>query len=65
MRFRMTVIDDKDPPTFGGLIVSADCATRTFLRTWTVLRKKFPAVWLHGPDCRMYSPDSFESLVET
>jgi hypothetical protein len=56
----MTLFDDDvDPPSFGGFNVAADCAPSELLDLWLALRREFPQVWLHSPDCRLYKPGSF------
>src|SRR5262245_9050123 len=56
----MTLFDDDvDAPDFGGFHVTADCTTSELLDLWVKLRKDFPCLWLHSPDCRLYKPGSF------
>src|SRR5262245_28653542 len=58
----MTLFDDEvDPPSFGGFLVTADCAPSELLDLWLALRREFPQVWLHSPACRVYKPGSFRT----
>jgi hypothetical protein len=39
--------------------VRADCTFADLVTVWAQLRRTFPAVYLHDPVCRMYTPRSF------
>src|SRR5262245_62044131 len=56
----MTLFDDEvDPPSFGGFLLTADCEPSELLALWLALRREFPQIWLHSPNCRFYKPGSF------
>jgi hypothetical protein len=44
---------------WGGSCLTANCLLGDLLELWVAIRAKCPGVWLHGGDCRLYSPESF------
>jgi len=44
---------------WGGSRLRANCLLGDVLDLWAAIRSKCPGVWLHGTDCRLYSPESF------
>jgi len=52
---------DVDPPCFGGFGVDADCTPSELLDLWLALKREFPQLWLHSPECRLYKPGSFST----
>jgi hypothetical protein len=44
---------------WGGSQLEGRCAEADLLRIWSALSERFEGVWLHGPDCRLYTPEGF------
>lgn len=58
-----SIFDEPEYPIFwGGSELNTDCLYADILRLWRALQSRLPAVWVHGDDCRVYTPPSF---VET
>ena len=54
---------DGGDKTWGGMTLSGDCNLNDVGTIWEMLiNKSFDAVFLHGPDCRMYSYDEFDLI---
>ena len=62
LRFRMTLFEGPEP-AFGGFSLCASCDVDDLLAIWRALRENFPALWLHAPDCRMMSPETFAGTL--
>jgi hypothetical protein len=41
---------------WGGSNLRGRCTRADLLGCWSALNKRFEGVWLHGPDCRLYTP---------
>jgi hypothetical protein len=54
----MTVFDEGDG-VWGGSPLRASCEAADLLGLWLAVRSSHSAVWLHSPDCRVYTPASF------
>ena len=52
-----------EPPAWGGSQLTVFCGGREILDLWMYLRASHPAIWLHGPDCSIYTPDAFLELI--
>ena len=52
-----------EPPAWGGSQLTAFCGRRDVLALWMHLRASHPAIWLHGPDCSIYTPEAFLELI--
>jgi hypothetical protein len=52
---------ETEPAFWGGSELKADCLVSDLLALWLTIRSSHPAVWLHSPDGRVYTPDSFVS----
>lgn len=50
---------DSGADVWGGSTLSGACDPRALLDLWSALRRSFPGVWLHDPECNIYTPDSF------
>jgi hypothetical protein len=54
----MTLFDDEEA-SWGGSPLRTSCTADDVLALWLAVRSSHGAVWLHGPDCRVYTPASF------
>jgi hypothetical protein len=45
--------------SWGGSGLITDCLISDVLALWKVLRRPHPCVWLHSPECRVYTEVSF------
>src|SRR5262245_43118699 len=58
--FDMTWMEPEDGRrVWGGSHFEGRCAEADLLRIWSALSERFEGVWLHGPDCRLYTPEGF------
>jgi hypothetical protein len=58
--FDMTWMEPEDGwRVWGGSHLEGRCAKADLLRIWSALRERLEGVWLHGPDCRLYTPEGF------
>lgn len=62
INLQMAVAGDEDR-LWGGTAISASCSSDLLLNLWSHLRRNGKAVWLHSPDCRIYSPESFKEEI--
>jgi hypothetical protein len=60
----MTLFDDAEK-TWGGSDLKVRCHSDDLLELWRKMRERFPAVWLHNPDCEIHTPESFRRWIET
>jgi hypothetical protein len=44
---------------WGGSQLEGWATEADLLRIWAALSERFEGVWLHGPDCRLYTPEGF------
>ena len=54
----MTLFDEGGG-VWGGSPLRASCVVDDLLGLWLAVRDSHGAVWLHSPDCRVYTPASF------
>jgi hypothetical protein len=45
---------------FGGASLAGHATMPDILRFWGALCEKLDGIWFHDPDCRLWSPESFE-----
>lgn len=55
----MTLLNDTEPLIWGGSTITARCRVEDLTALWTAVRERCPAVWLHSPDCEIFTPESF------
>jgi hypothetical protein len=46
-------------PNWAGARLEPNCAPTLLLDFWNRVRVSLPALWLSGPECRVYRPESF------
>lgn len=61
----MTLFEGGETSWWGGCILGTSCNISDLVDLWSSVRASHPAVWLHAPDCRIYSPDSFMAKYAT
>jgi hypothetical protein len=59
----MTLFEDSG--YWGGTKLECDCTLADILNLWVAVRINHPSVWLHGDDCRVYTPQSFIATQAT
>jgi hypothetical protein len=60
----MSLFDMEGSP-WGGSPLRTSCTADALLALWLGIRSSLDAVWLHGPDCRVYTPASFAAEPAT
>lgn len=55
----MTLFDNMEPTSWGGSTITALCRAEDMMGLWIAVRERCPAVWLHSPDCDIFTLETF------
>jgi hypothetical protein len=53
-----------DEDIWGGCEIECACTMRDFLGFWTELRQLSPRIYVHSPECRVFTPGEFEKEIQ-
>src|SRR5438270_316604 len=54
-----SVLEESEPVLWGGSDLVTSCTFADLVQLWRAVQARFPAVWLHSDDTRLFTPHSF------
>lgn len=53
-----------DDDIWGGSVIECACSMRQFIDFWRELHRISPRIYVHSPECRVFTPEEFEKEIK-
>ena len=53
-----------DEDIWGGSVIECACSMSQFIAFWCEMHRISPRIYVHSPECRVFTPDEFEKEIK-